>query len=738
MSTDKRIENYLAAATAGLRGDRELELDVQAELRSHLEERLADAAAAAGAGTGAADPVADALADMGSATTVAAELAAANQSRMRWRARLQRLGRWLLVPAAVIAALYAIDLSPLSFTDNVLWDGNRPARRGIQFLATSHWLPANWFKVGHRLTPDQALILHGDLQRPDRIQRQRAIWEAHPESRVYFHNYLTRLLSGHSGDESLKAAVAEGRKLDSDNARFDYILAANLLEHAVVVAEKPAGKNADGRPRYAYSWTIKDRAELDQAMALLQAGLAKPEYRRYSREMLAEQLRILGQPQTMAENVNQIARAASVLLPDLSGLRQLARASWLYADLLVREGRAAEAEPFLEAWRPLALQLNGDSFTLIDALVTGAICEMGRQYAPDVWRLAGQPARAEQVRREAERLGRPVADFRNQARTADPQVTKNVKARGSILAAMLLPAIGQPIPMKDLEPGRCLDYIMAERVMLSLAAGWLLLGLAGCGLVYWRWRLTAAGGAAIPLLLLPGWRDTLRVLAYGTLLPLLAYYLYTRWAPWNGREYGLGVGWPLLVAETALLLLALLGVTARLAARAVRRRCRELGIALPSPRGGTVLWVTASLAMLGVAASLAWLIVLVRNGEQIPKNLELVLTPSLVALAGLGLAALGTLLAGLVGRRAFGLYYGSLARTLIPFLALGVIALSLLGKPYLTVTEHALVRRDPLIHIAPNGDGITSTETRLTQRLINEIRLAAEAPPPPPSAEPKK
>ena len=48
MSTDKRIENYLAAATAGLHADRELELDVQAELRSHLEERLADA------GTGAA------------------------------------------------------------------------------------------------------------------------------------------------------------------------------------------------------------------------------------------------------------------------------------------------------------------------------------------------------------------------------------------------------------------------------------------------------------------------------------------------------------------------------------------------------------------------------------------------------------------------------------------------------------------------------------------------------------
>ena len=47
MTTDDRIGRYVEAATAGLNADRELRLDVQAELRSHLEERLKEEETAA-------------------------------------------------------------------------------------------------------------------------------------------------------------------------------------------------------------------------------------------------------------------------------------------------------------------------------------------------------------------------------------------------------------------------------------------------------------------------------------------------------------------------------------------------------------------------------------------------------------------------------------------------------------------------------------------------------------------
>ena len=216
MSTDERIERYLAAATAGLRADRELELEAQAKLRSQIEAQLAATAKTAAGNGAAADPVADVLAGLPPAATAAAELAVANGTRMQQRTRLRRLGRGLLIPAAVLAALYAADPTPLvnlltvddERIDKLGWRDNTPPKWSVLItLSKASWYPGNWPKRSPKLTPDQLLILKGDLRRTDPAQQQRAIWEAYPENKVYYHNYLTqrqwRLLTS---------------DLDSDNA----------------------------------------------------------------------------------------------------------------------------------------------------------------------------------------------------------------------------------------------------------------------------------------------------------------------------------------------------------------------------------------------------------------------------------------------------------------------------------------------------------------------------------------
>ncbi|MEI8078262.1 MAG: hypothetical protein WCH61_01380 [bacterium] len=749
MSTDERIERYLAAATAGLRADRELELEAQAKLRSQIEAQLAATAKTAAGNGAAADPVADVLAGLPPAATAAAELAVANGTRMQQRTRLRRLGRGLLIPAAVLAALYAADPTPLvnlltvddERIDKLGWRDNTPPKWSVLItLSKASWYPGNWPKRSPKLTPDQLLILKGDLRRTDPAQQQRAIWEAYPENKVYYHNYLTqrqwRLLTSDLDSDNAwaMAAIDEGRKLDLANARFDYILALRLLKQATTIDAKRTGKDAKGRQQYALSWIIKDRAKLDQAMALLRSGLAKPEFRRYGREMVLERLRLMAPPQNMADNWGQTIMVINTTTTfDRTDLRTLANASVLYAGQLVREGRTTEAEPFLNAWRTLAIQLGHDIFGWYEAGMIGDFAQVGMDHAAKGWWEAGPSAQAEQTRNQAERQDAPMANYH---RHYIPQWHSTIETFGGLVALMWLYTPGQTLSSMDLAPERMVEYIQAERCVIGMAAIGLLLTMAVCALGYWRWRLAAADAADRPLLLLPGWRDTLRILACGTLLPMLAYHAYNRWLPGTSHSYSPTIGWPLMTTETLLFLLLLFGGILWLTAQTVRCRCRELGISVPSPYKSNFRWWTAvGLAGLLVAGlmggMLAWPINLAgpANGVLIMLSLDLLAVVILVVLV------LWTLLAGICD---FGLYHGSLARTLIPCSALSLICLSLLGKSYLNMEEARWVRCDTVVRVDPDGYGYSLAEGHLVRQLTAAIRQAAETLPPAPRIETQK
>lgn len=746
MSTDERIESYLAAATAGLHADRELELEAQVKLRSQIEAQLA-----ATGKTIAEDeatttvPVAQVLAGLPPAATVAAERAAANGTRMKRRARLRRLGRWLLVPAFIAATVYALDLAPLFMWNAIiLWIHEKPVVHSCQPAA--RWVPANWFGIKPRFTPDQALILDGDLRCPTPPEQQRAIWEAHPENKVYLHHYLNQLPAGAKADDKLEAAIAAGRQLDAANARFDYLFAYRLLEHAITVDYKPAsildllptGKKQPRSDPLEQTWTINDRAKLDQAMALLRTGMAKPEYRRYAREMLKERLYLWGQPQTMPEKVDQFSLLLSTLPPHDYSLKTLADTAIWYAGLLIREGHPLnEAEPYLHAWRVLTQQLLMDSASLVDIARIDGLLRTGQKDAPEMWRKIGRPKAAELARQDAERLSQPVAAWRVRQRSGNMTIRKS----GSLLASLLLPGLGVQVTAEELAPIRQLEYLQVERLMLAWTILCIIFGMAGCGLVYWRWRLAAVRGTLIPLRLVLGWRDIAYVVGYGTLLPIMGYYLYTRWLPWNSHNYSLAwslffSGTPVLLTELTLLLLLLASLPLRLAAQVVRRRCRELG--MPVPQNRRNWWGAGCLMILLLATSLTWQIASWRGYTRENGWLAFAGWALLVfTWSGLGLFAFDAL-RSFKSRHEFGFYHGSLARTLVPLLSLSVIALSLLGRPYLEQQEKELMRRDTLLQVDAETCAASTKEAQLVRRLTAEIRQAAETLPPAPCMEIKR
>ncbi len=90
-------------AAAGLKGDRELFLEIKEELRTHLEDK---AARFARDGHGEAESIALSKKSFGSPLDMAAELVEANRGRMRLRALLRLAFNALIIPLAIVLALY--------------------------------------------------------------------------------------------------------------------------------------------------------------------------------------------------------------------------------------------------------------------------------------------------------------------------------------------------------------------------------------------------------------------------------------------------------------------------------------------------------------------------------------------------------------------------------------------------------------------------------------------------------
>ena len=722
MNRHPRLEAYLDTVTSSLSDDAELRLDVRAEFAAHLDETAARFQSDGHSPDESAELT---LKTFGQTTDFADELLAANRLRMRLRSRARLLLRALVIPAAVVAAvvsLYAA-FAPLSL---VSVPSSSLGSRG-----PSEWLSWHGFK---HLSPQQHLIVYGDSKRTDTAAAQRAIWEAWPTNVVYLNNYLSHLCGGygyeslgHTADERLAAfdkVLDTATALDPANARYHYLRADKLLEQGATIETVDLGKNGKGESRSDFRLVVKDRATLDRAMAELSAGLRQPAFRRYSTDMLCERLAILGPPVRLTDQIEQIGISACVLLPDISAARKLARASVGYARLLATEGKTEEARPFADAWQTLTTQITEDSFTLIDVLVAGAIAKLGETNAVAFYREIGDTAAAERTRVAAAAIGAPVAAFRARAKAGVND--DGVRAKAGVLAGLLLPALGEKVPDADLTPSRLVEYTILDQATCGVAGLILVVLMFGALGVALRWRFLR-GGASAPLLLLPDAPQFARILGYGVLLPLGLYLAWTHLPLPHGRGEGLSVNWPAALILVVLLVAGIVTTTVTLAARAIRIRCKTLGIEVPPAGKSPYLIWGISLAIALICASFA------AFGPTEMAGVTGWHDALLVGLGGLGavwltaaLAACTIFLRGLFGSSRYGLYRGTVARSLIPYFALATVLLTLVSQPYLSRRESRLIASDPLIQPATSktSAGFTRLEARLVERLRSEMLKA--------------
>ena len=614
---------------------------------------------------------------------------------------------WILVPLSIAMALwigwhYFGERSSIVTNLDIL--GADVSEEGLNVTAWS------------QLSVEKQFLLFGDTTRKTRSDQERAIWEKDPENKTYYANYLRILVGDYQKEDSgisfdyLEKEVRRGEELDPDNAFYNYILAAVLFKRG---AEWESKLNKDEE------WIIKDKILIDSAIIELNKAANKPFYRRYLSEFLKSRLALFPETRRLEDRISKVVYLASIPLGDLGLIRDLFKAIPFYVES--NELPEADVIQLLDAWHGFLKKAVPDAWSLIDVLVLNAIATMAEKKVADVYEAMDKPAAAKGTRRLAKQLSKPMESWKAAKKSKKSNDKENhlLRWKGSILAKMMLPALNEPITEEMLRPGRQTDRIVFEQFNLS----YILCFLSGSMIGAWILCMVcqkASDGGSVPLLLLPPWRVALGILGFGIILPVTLYFAYTRWSGLSSYENSIE-DFRFLFLEVNLLNMSILAALTLLSTAYFRKRCQALDITVPKPTNPLLIklfWLGVGSLCLCCAAT-----------KKLFGSQETLETTLLLFSVGMGLILCG---AGLVvyikgwdSGRTHGLYYGTLARSIMPVYACAVILIGGICLPWLQKEESTLLKKDTLF--APHPQGFTVVEGKLTQRLQTELADALKA-----------
>ncbi|MHB0936941.1 MAG: permease prefix domain 1-containing protein [Armatimonadota bacterium] len=680
---EQTFEQLAADAAAGLQADREVYRDVTQELHSFLEDK---AERYRREGHDDEESITLAKKAFGSPLDVASELLNANRGRLRLRAAFRIAFGALIVPLAIFLALYV--------------GYGRVARlqaMGARLLDSSYDNTTTLPTVPLFENRDIRNLIKGDedLLIPDQQMRNaesiRQYWEAHrgePGSHIYYAYYTIYATTGGRNLSEVDPAVIkilrQGEQVEPDNALYNMLLAEHYLTRGMISASERQGKDV------MLGDELRDRQAFELGLTELRKAAKKPYYRTYQMQIMRQKLNALPRPLLTEDYLRYLNLASHELFPQYARLRDLARKTPGCARLLAAEGRTAEAEAVMDTWQPLSRLLAEDSDTIIGALVATAVAKIVTEEGAKVYTQLG----------ESEKAGAALAAYKRVTQLLDggnasansARVYQPTKRNTPASAEVLLPVFAKmasgvpPVTAHDITPLRMHEHVLIEEAAVQLLQVLFVLALLGMLMqgAIWHYRLRRA--ASVPLLLLPPAKEILRALWWGIVLPLAVYWLYSRLPIIGGREYSFKYMGLRFGAEMLIVGILALWIPARLIGRYVRRRCENLDIPLP-PASEAPKQRKLQVAMISAIALLV-----INIG--IPFEYLTVKMFGTVLLVGF-IAAIVRY--AVLIRQHYGLYYGTLARSMAPLYAFAILFLALIAQPWLLANEAYWLRKDTLV-----------------------------------------
>ena len=555
------------------------------------------------------------------------------------------------------------------------------------------------------LPAEHQFLFFGDTTRPTKSAQQRAIWEKNPDNKVYYANYI-RLLVGDYLDEEvvvsndvLEKEIRQGEKIDPDNAFYNYIWAAILFKRGAEWESIPDEDRDE--------WVINDQTLLDSAIVELRKATAKPYYRRYHDELNEERLGFFPETRRIEHRLVKLTFLASLRLPELDLVRDLFKAIPQYVES--NELSGSEASQLLDTWQGFLAQSIPDAYCLYDVLVLNAVAKLSGEKVAEAYESMEELESADNTREYADKLSKPITQWKDNKADMPFGGHSIDSMKLGILASMLLPSLGEPITEEMLALGNQVERVAFLEQMLAHSMLVLLVLLIIFAFILRSiCQLTTTDGRA-PNLFIPSLREFLGIFGLGVLLPVAFYYVYTRHSGISSYENSLRDYRSFL--EVGLFVVTCFAVSTWLGMGFIRQRCEKLGISVP--QSIRPLWRGSFFG----ALSVSWILcILVRP---LFGHIRLMDDILLGLMSGLGLIFLVICIIvffkGVILRKEFGSYYGSLARSLMPIWACVILFIGGLGIPWLHQQETALLKKDTLM--ASSIGGFTAVEGRVTHRL---------------------
>lgn len=383
-------------------------------------------------------------------------------------------------------------------------------------------------------TPQEELLLFGDRSRASKSLRLKALWESQPGNVCYYIDYAAAHIGEHQ--ELPEGFLETGVTLDPDNAWFPAIAASVAANQGVSENPRSEREKEEKVPR---SFTVKDPAKLEEAMALFSKAAAMPRFETYQHDLGAARLRLLPKRRDSLDQFSSVTYAASLGSASMS-LRHLPKAIHATCDTSESKQDLPALKQLAADWeRFVLIYARSKDTSLVDPLLKLAITQAA--YSPI--RRATEALGMEQEASRSKRILDLLADRKKRAKERS-ESQPDWKNRGSLLASIGLPVVAKQsastrgITDEDLKPGRLAEHEFMAKV-LFLGASITMAVLALIVAAYptrGTWIQRVVSSRVVSLLKSGDWAW---ILGAGSVFPLLLHHLLFR-SPWlGGREYSI-------------------------------------------------------------------------------------------------------------------------------------------------------------------------------------------------------
>ncbi|QSH40331.1 hypothetical protein P0136_00220 [Lentisphaerota bacterium ZTH] len=621
MDKNSRFGKFAETLTAGLGDDYELRLDVQQEVKAHLEDSYIKHKKQ---GKTDSECIKLAIKSFGSSEQISSDLVAANRRRMKLHALTKLIIKAVIVPAAVILAV---------------------------FLCVERFMV---YKSAH--------IFNDSVSEYAFTQKQPNLnnFDTKTEKYIAYANYVTSAMDKYRDDlPRLTEILIKAEQLEPDNARYNYLLAGVML------------KEATENPEFV------DQRLLDQTVDEVIKGSAKPYYKRYARETLAARMKVYKDLNVEAK-IAMIKVAAAANLPDIYWMRKLVEAFPFCSRLLSNHRNDQKATELLNSWLKILKGMNSDSFCLGDTLLISRLVNVD---IPKAYKNLGCSRQAARTELFQELYNKTEKSIWPERKTV---VSNKGRKHFGFLVETFLSEIGGAslLSTSDIAIERELEYTVLERYAVNALIIFFLFFMIISIVLSIFYRISKA---TVPAVLISSFKESIKILGIGVILPVTVYFIYSKLTNCGLREFGINHTKYIITGNFCLLTVTVITLTIALALKNIVRRCQDLGIVSDEINVSKRDWW-----LWGMLAAL-WLLTFMFTNDTF--------SIGTACLSGLLLLAFFVLLFLKIRRLSEkqNLIYCTIASSLVSVFAFAIILIACTVYPALEMREKHLIANDKLL-----------------------------------------